>query len=121
MDSGQEVRFNIREHPHLDYGYAVTSHSSQARPRSEVLIHVDTEKSELLVNNRFAYVSVFGALNTTPTSIQMTDASFPVVSVVKVCNVQQPKWNKSWLGRRPNRLASEGGGPPKRSKVIVSE
>ena len=28
MDSAQEVRFNIREHPHLDYGYAVTSHSS---------------------------------------------------------------------------------------------
>jgi ATP-dependent exoDNAse (exonuclease V) alpha subunit len=29
MDSGQEVRFNVREHRHLDYGYAVTSHSSQ--------------------------------------------------------------------------------------------
>src|SRR5208283_890130 len=24
MDSGREVRFNIREHPHLDHGYAVT-------------------------------------------------------------------------------------------------
>src|SRR5271165_489110 len=58
MDSGQEVRFNIREHPHLDYGYAVTSHSSQGQTADRVLIHVDTEKSELLVNNRFAYVSV---------------------------------------------------------------
>ena len=53
-----EVRFNIREHPHLDYGYAVTSHSSQGQTADRVLIHVDTEKSELLVNNRFAYVSV---------------------------------------------------------------
>jgi conjugative relaxase-like TrwC/TraI family protein len=58
MDSGQEVEFNIREHPHLDHGYAVTSHSSQGQTADRVLIHVDTEKSELLVNNRFAYVSV---------------------------------------------------------------
>jgi ATP-dependent exoDNAse (exonuclease V) alpha subunit len=58
MDSGKEVRFNVREHPHLDYGYAVTSHSSQGQTAERVLIHVDTEKSELLVNNRFAYVSV---------------------------------------------------------------
>ena len=58
MDSGQEVRFNVREQPHLDYGYAVTSHSSQGQTADRVLIHVDTEKSELLVNNRFAYVSV---------------------------------------------------------------
>ena len=58
MDSGREVLFNIREHPHLDHGYAVTSHSSQGQTAERVLIHVDTEKSELLVNNRFAYVSV---------------------------------------------------------------
>jgi ATP-dependent exoDNAse (exonuclease V) alpha subunit len=58
MDSGREVGFNIREHPHLDLGYAVTSHSSQGQTADRVLIHVDTEKSELLVNNRFAYVSV---------------------------------------------------------------
>ena len=58
MDSGREVAFNIREHPHLDHGYAVTSHSSQGQTADRVLIHVDTEKSELLINNRFAYVSV---------------------------------------------------------------
>ena len=58
LDSGREVRFNIREHAHLDHGYAVTSHSSQGQTAERVLIHVDTEKSELLVNNRFAYVSV---------------------------------------------------------------
>jgi ATP-dependent exoDNAse (exonuclease V) alpha subunit len=36
----------------------VTSHSSQGQTAERVLIHVDTDKSELLVNNRFAYVSV---------------------------------------------------------------
>jgi ATP-dependent exoDNAse (exonuclease V) alpha subunit len=45
------------EHAHVDYGYAVTSHS-QGQTADRVLIHVDTEKSELLVNNCFAYVSV---------------------------------------------------------------
>ncbi len=25
LDSGRDVQFNIREHPHLDYGYAVSS------------------------------------------------------------------------------------------------
>jgi ATP-dependent exoDNAse (exonuclease V) alpha subunit len=58
MDSGREVRFNICGHPHVDYGYAVTSHSSQGQTAQRVLIHVDTDKSELLVNHRFAYVSV---------------------------------------------------------------
>lgn len=36
----------------------MTSHSSQGQTADRVLVHVDTEKSELLVNNRFAYVSV---------------------------------------------------------------
>jgi ATP-dependent exoDNAse (exonuclease V) alpha subunit len=36
----------------------VTSHSSQGQTAERVLIHVDTEKSELLVNYRFAYVSI---------------------------------------------------------------
>ena len=58
LDSGREVAFSIREHPHLDHGYAVTSHSSQGQTAERVLIHVDTEKGEQLVNNRMAYVSV---------------------------------------------------------------
>ena len=36
----------------------MTSHSSQGQTAQRVLINVDIEKSELLVNNRFAYVSV---------------------------------------------------------------
>jgi hypothetical protein len=58
MDSGHQVQFNIRQHPHLDHGYAVTSHSSQGQTADRVLIHVETDRSELLVNSRFAYVSV---------------------------------------------------------------
>jgi ATP-dependent exoDNAse (exonuclease V) alpha subunit len=58
VDSGREVAFNIREHPHVDHGYAVTSHSSQGQTADRVLVHVDTELGEQLVNSRMAYVSV---------------------------------------------------------------
>ena len=58
MDSGREVAFSIREHAHLDYGYAVTSHSSQGQTAVRVLIHVDTGRGQQLVNSRFAYVSI---------------------------------------------------------------
>ncbi|MGA2988181.1 MAG: ATP-binding domain-containing protein [Terriglobia bacterium] len=53
------MQFNIREHPHVDYGYAVTSHSSQGATADRVLVHVDTEQThDQLVNSRLAYVSV---------------------------------------------------------------
>jgi conjugative relaxase-like TrwC/TraI family protein len=59
LDSGQDVQFNIREHPHVDYGYAVTSHSSQGATADRVLVHVDTEQAhDQLVNSRLAYVAV---------------------------------------------------------------
>ena len=59
LDSGRTVALNIRENPHLDYGYAVTSHSSQGQTADRVLIHVDTEQAgEKLVNRRLAYVAV---------------------------------------------------------------
>jgi conjugative relaxase-like TrwC/TraI family protein len=59
MDSGREVGFNMREMPHLDYGYAVTSHSSQGQTADRVLVHVDSEQSHgELLNSRMAYVSV---------------------------------------------------------------
>jgi ATP-dependent exoDNAse (exonuclease V) alpha subunit len=42
-----------------DYGYAVTSHSSQGQTADRVLVQVDTEQAgEKLVNRRFAYVAV---------------------------------------------------------------
>jgi ATP-dependent exoDNAse (exonuclease V) alpha subunit len=59
LDSGRTVAFNVKENPHLDYGYAVTSHSSQGQTADRVLVHVDTESAgEKLINQRLAYVAV---------------------------------------------------------------
>ena len=59
LDSGREVRFNLEENRHLDYGYAVTSHSSQGATADRVLIHIDSEAAhEQLINSRLAYVAV---------------------------------------------------------------
>ena len=59
MDSGREVEFSARQHPHLVYGYAVTSHSSQGQTAERVLIHVDTKHaSGKLVDSRMACLSV---------------------------------------------------------------
>ncbi|HEV2499329.1 MAG TPA: MobF family relaxase [Terriglobia bacterium] len=59
LDSGRTVEFSMRKHPHIDYGYALTSHSSQGVTADRVLINVDTwQAHEKLLNSRFAYVSI---------------------------------------------------------------
>jgi hypothetical protein len=58
LDSGKSVEFNLTEHSHVDYGYAVTSYSGQGQTADRVLIHVDTEQSSNLVNERFGYVAL---------------------------------------------------------------
>ena len=59
MDGGRAVELDSEKHPHLDHGYAVTSHSSQGQTADRVLIHVDTELgAKDLLNNRMAYVAV---------------------------------------------------------------
>jgi ATP-dependent exoDNAse (exonuclease V) alpha subunit len=59
MDGGRAVELDPRKHPHLDHGYAMTSHSSQGQTADRVLIHVDTELgAKYLLNSRMAYVSV---------------------------------------------------------------
>jgi conjugative relaxase-like TrwC/TraI family protein len=59
MDTGREITFDVHRHPHLDHGYAVTSHTSQGQTAERVLIHVDTELgAKDLLNHRMAYVSV---------------------------------------------------------------
>jgi ATP-dependent exoDNAse (exonuclease V) alpha subunit len=56
---GRVVKLDPLRHPHLDHGYAVTSHSSQGQTADRVLIHVDTELgAKDLLNNRMAYVAV---------------------------------------------------------------
>src|SRR6266496_298341 len=59
MAGGRAVELDPRKHPHLDHGYAMTSHSSQGQTADRVLIHVDTELgAKDLLNSRMAYVSV---------------------------------------------------------------
>ena len=60
LESGKTVDFNLREHPHLDHGYAMTSYTSQGQTVDRVIVHVpakDQSNSEL-VNQRFAYVAL---------------------------------------------------------------
>jgi ATP-dependent exoDNAse (exonuclease V) alpha subunit len=63
MDGGRPgdrlVDLDSVKNPHLDHGYAVTSHSSQGQTADRVLIHADTELgAKDLLNNRMAYVAV---------------------------------------------------------------
>lgn len=59
LDSGRTVETSMRRHLHLDYGYAVTSHSSQGVTADRVLVNIDTRQAhEKLLNSRFAYVSI---------------------------------------------------------------
>jgi conjugative relaxase-like TrwC/TraI family protein len=59
MDGGRAIELDPHKHPHLDHGYAVTSHASQGQTADRVLIHVDTEAgAKELLNSRMAYVSV---------------------------------------------------------------
>ncbi len=59
LDSGRAVELDRNRQMHLDYGYAVTSHSSQGQTADRVLIHVDTELgAKDLLNSRLAYVAV---------------------------------------------------------------
>jgi conjugative relaxase-like TrwC/TraI family protein len=59
MDDDRQIEIDANKHPHLDHGYAVTSHSSQGQTAERVLVHVDTELgAKDLLNNRMAYVAV---------------------------------------------------------------
>jgi conjugative relaxase-like TrwC/TraI family protein len=59
MDAGRFVQLDSNRQLHLDYGYAVTSHSSQGQTAERVLIHVDTKLgAKDLLNCRMAYVAV---------------------------------------------------------------
>ena len=59
IDGGRAVELDPNSHVHLDYGYAVTSHSSQGQTADRVLIHVDTDLgAKDLLNSRMAYVAV---------------------------------------------------------------
>jgi len=61
--SGKAVKFDTSQPHALDYGYAVTSHSSQGKTIDRVLIHAETTESKQLLNERMAYVAVSRARN----------------------------------------------------------
>jgi hypothetical protein len=48
----------LKSFPHVDHGYAVTSHASQGATVDHVLINVDTTRSRDLVNRQQFYVSL---------------------------------------------------------------
>jgi ATP-dependent exoDNAse (exonuclease V) alpha subunit len=57
--TGQNRRFNLKDHRHIDHAYVMTSHSSQSKTVHTIVIHVDTSDPRLrsLLNDVFAYVS----------------------------------------------------------------
>jgi ATP-dependent exoDNAse (exonuclease V) alpha subunit len=57
--SDRTVGWNLNENKHLDYAYAMTSHSSQGATVDQVLIHIDTSdsRSRGLIDETLAYVA----------------------------------------------------------------
>ena len=55
---GQRLKWNIRDMPHADYGYAMTSYSAQSLTVSRVAVHVDTGDSRIrpLLEKALLYV-----------------------------------------------------------------
>lgn len=78
MDSGREVSVDLRKFRHLDYGYAVTSHSAQGLTFDRVLVNADTQESARLLNSRTAYVAIsrarYDALIYTDSTQKLSDA-----------------------------------------------
>lgn len=62
-ENGKSVKLDLNDAHALDYGYAVTSHSSQGKTIDNVLIHAETTESRQLLNERMAYVAVSRAKN----------------------------------------------------------
>ena len=78
LDSGREISIDPRKFRHLDYGYAVTSHSAQGLTFDRVLVNADTHESARLLNDRMAYVAIsrarYDALIYTDSAQNLSDA-----------------------------------------------
>lgn len=57
--SGRTIAWNLNQHRHVDYAYAMTSHSSQGSTVDRALIHIDTGDSRVrsLIDETLAYVA----------------------------------------------------------------
>jgi ATP-dependent exoDNAse (exonuclease V) alpha subunit len=58
LDSDRRVTLEASTSRHIDYGYAVTSYSSQGLTARRVLVHADTSQSKQFINERYAYVAI---------------------------------------------------------------
>jgi hypothetical protein len=58
LDKKREVIVKLDQFRHLDHGYAVTSHSSQGQTVNRVLVNAETMETDLLLNQRMAYVAI---------------------------------------------------------------
>ena len=54
------VDWNLKQNRHVDYAYAMTSHSSQGATVDRVLVHIDTADTKIraLINEVLAYVAL---------------------------------------------------------------
>ena len=52
------ITFDPEKFPHLDHGYAVTSYSAQGKTMDRVLVNAETTETDLLLNQRMAYVAI---------------------------------------------------------------
>jgi hypothetical protein len=109
MDSGRSLQIDPNEHPHLDYGYAMTSHSSQGQTANRVLIHVDTElAAKDLLNNRVAYVSVSrGAFDAQ--LFTNNREKLPTALGHDISKQEPRKASRSTPSRQPSNRKSPGG------------
>ena len=99
-DKGKTLNLDTKEPQMIDYGYAVTSHSSQGKTVDNVLIHAETSESRQLLNQRMAYVAVSRAKENI--LIFTDDAS-------KLAEKMARRSDKSEIPRREpkNRIAGE--------------
>ncbi len=58
LSADRVITFDPERFPHLDHGYAVTSFSSQGKTMDRVLVNAETTETDLLINQRIAYVAV---------------------------------------------------------------
>lgn len=58
--SDRVVSWNLNQNKHIDYAYAMTSHSSQGATVDQVLVHIDTSETRIraLINEMLAYVAL---------------------------------------------------------------
>jgi conjugative relaxase-like TrwC/TraI family protein len=58
IDKGRKVRWNLADHRHIDYAYAMTSYSAQGTTVDRVLLHINTSDYRLsgLIDKTLAYV-----------------------------------------------------------------